>query len=200
MGASVVAVVVLAGCGGDDANGNAANGSSSAAPSVIALSGSSGAAFNSVDIAFATDMIPHHRQAVEMAEIAEPRASSPAVKDLAVRIRIAQDPEIETMSGWLRHWGQAVPSASSRGDHGAHGGGGSGMMSEQEMQQFIASSGTNFDRTFLELMIRHHQGAIDMATTEQRQGVNRQAKQFAAKIAADQAAEIAEMQDLLVTL
>jgi uncharacterized protein (DUF305 family) len=191
---------VIAGCGGDDGNGDGASGSPSVAPSVVVPSGSPGAAFNSVDVAFASDMIPHHRQAVEMAEIAEPRAGSPAVKDLAVRIRTAQDPEIETLSGWLRDWSQPVPSASSRGDHGAHGSGASGMMSEQEMQQFIASSGKDFDRTFLELMIRHHQGAIDMAATEQRHGVNRQARELAAKIAADQAAEIEEMQDLLATL
>lgn len=66
--------------------------------------------FNDADVAFATDMIPHRRHAVEMAELAETRAESPEVKDLAMQIMSAQDPEIETMSGWLTAWGKPVPA------------------------------------------------------------------------------------------
>ena len=71
---------------------------------------------------------------------------------------------------------------------------------DQEMKDLMGASGTNFDRMFLQMMIRHHQGAISMANTEQQQGQDPQAKQLAAKIASDQAAEIREMQDQLTRL
>jgi len=131
-----------------------------------------------------------------MAQLAEQRASNAQVKQLATRIKQAQDPEIATMSGWLRQWGQPVPSPGM--DHGDHGG--PGMMSDQEMSDLESASGTDFDRMFLQMMIRHHQGAVEMANTEQQQGQNPQAKQLAAKIASDQTAEINEMQDLLTTI
>jgi uncharacterized protein (DUF305 family) len=104
------------------------------------------------------------------------------------------------MSGWLRQWGQPVPSPNA--GHGGHGNhtGMPGMMNDQEMDDLMAASGTNFDRMFLQMMIRHHQGAIEMANAEQQHGQDPRAKQLAAKIASDQAAEIKEMQDLLTRL
>lgn len=64
----------------------------------------------------------------------------------------------------------------------------------------MSASGTNFDSLFLQMMTRHHQGAVEMSTTEQQQGQNPEVKQLAAKIASDQTAEIKEMQDLLTKL
>ena len=66
--------------------------------------------FNATDVQFATDMIPHHRQAVDMAALADTHASSAEVKALAAKIRKAQEPEIATMSGWLTAWGEPVPT------------------------------------------------------------------------------------------
>ena len=64
---------------------------------------------NEADVTFALDMIPHHQQAIEMADLAESRAESQEVKDLATDIEAAQGPEIETLTGWLESWGEDVP-------------------------------------------------------------------------------------------
>jgi uncharacterized protein (DUF305 family) len=198
-GTALLAAVLLTGCGGTDHDGTDHDGSGGGAQPAGSASVPAGATFNTADVRFATDMIPHHQQAIEMARIAETRASNAQVKDLATRIKKAQDPEIATMSGWLRQWGQPVPSTTPGMGHGGHAGM-PGMMTEQEMKDLMAASGTGFDRMFLQMMIRHHQGAIEMANTEQQQGQDPQAKQLAAKIASDQAAEIKEMQDLLTKL
>ena len=108
-------LLTLTACGGEDDTPAASN-----------------AEFNDADLTFATDMIPHHQQAVEMAELAADRAKSPEVRQLAEDIEAAQGPEIETMTQWLRDWGQETPSGSM--DHGDMGHGDSqempGMMDE----------------------------------------------------------------------
>lgn len=107
---TVLAVGLLAGCeGNNDHNSSTGSHNGSATPTASAPANE---AFNAADVAFATDMIPHHQQALEMAQVAETRASNTQVKDIAGRIRQAQDPEIATMAGWLREWGQPVPSSS----------------------------------------------------------------------------------------
>ncbi len=146
---------------------------------------------NQADVAFAQDMVPHHEQAIEMSDMALMRARSPKVKDLAKRIKDAQGPEIATMKAWLSDWGQPV-----KAEHGGHGGG-QGMMSEAEIGQLRSASGTAFDRMFLQGMIRHHEGAVTMAKEEQAKGQFPEAKQLAARIVAQQQAEIAEMRGLL---
>lgn len=191
-GTALLATVLLAGCGG-----GADHGGTAAALSTTSASVPPSATFNSADVKFAKQMIPHHQQAIGMAQMAERRAGNAQVKELAARIEEAQAPEIATMSEWLRQWGQPVPSlGSGHGDHDDM----PGMMTDQQMQDLMAASGTNFDRMFLQMMIRHHQGAVEMANAEQQQGRDPGAKQLAAKIAADQTAEIKEMQDLLTTL
>jgi uncharacterized protein (DUF305 family) len=192
---TLLAVPVLAACGGGDHDSGNGGHTGSASP---VASVPADAAFNAADVAFATEMIPHHQQALEMAQIAETRATNPQVKTLAARIRQAQDPETATMSGWLSNWGQPVPSSSPGMGHGQHSGM-PGMMNDQEMKDLTAASGAGFDRMFLQMMIRHHQGAIEMATKEQ-QGQHPEVKKLAEKIAADQAAEVKEMQDLLTKL
>ena len=158
-------------------------------------SGSSESAsdFNEADVTFATDMIPHHRQAVEMATLAESRADSAEVKSLAKQIMEAQDPEIQTMSGWLSAWGEPVPEDMSGMDMSTSM---PGVMSSDEMDELMNSSGAAFDKMFLAMMIKHHNGAIDMAKTEQAEGQYPDAVALAQQIESAQAEEIATMQDL----
>jgi uncharacterized protein (DUF305 family) len=154
--------------------------------------------FNQADVTFAQEMIPHHQQAIEMAQLAQDRAADPEVKDLAARIEVAQDPEIQTMTGWLESWGKDVPSdGMDHGDGGMSGEDKPGMMTEEEMADLEAAGGAEFDQMFLTMMIEHHEGAIEMARTEQADGQNADAVALAEKIGADQAAEIATMEDLL---
>lgn len=150
---------------------------------------------------FAKKMIPHHRQAVAMAEMAFTRASSPQVKSLASRIEAAQAPEIETMTGWLKKWGEDVPSGSMGGMDDGSGGMGAGdspeMMSFQEMDKMSGANGAAFDQMWLQNMMAHHEGAVEMARTEQTDGEYAEATALAKQIEAEQTTEIAEMKKLL---
>ena len=131
-----------------------------------------------------------------MADLADTRASNVQVKDVATKIKAEQAPEIDTMTSWLSAWG--APATMSGMDHGGHDVGTMpGAMSSADMDRLAGLSGSEFDREFLTLMIAHHQGAIDMAKTEQAEGVNPDAKALATKIVQDQTAEIAQMQTLL---
>jgi uncharacterized protein (DUF305 family) len=108
---------------------------------------------------FAQMMVPHHQQAVEMAEIALAKTdASSQVRELATAIKQAQDPEIQTMTGWLQKWGAAAPTSGM-----AHGGMGSGMMTDADMDALKQASGETFDQKWVSMMISHHDGAITMA-------------------------------------
>jgi uncharacterized protein (DUF305 family) len=178
---------------------------------------------NAADLAFAQQMIVHHQGAIEMADLVPSRADSQQVKDLAARIKAAQGPEIDQMQGWLITWAAAMPSSSGTSssedtsgmDHGMSGMGKEGemtsggvttamsmpgMMSDADMQQLTAASGTEFDRLFLQQMIVHHQGALEMADTELAQGSSAAALALAQSIKTSQTAEITEMQQMLQTL
>lgn len=182
----VTAGLTLSACG-EDPDG-AATGSTS-----------SDSAFNDADVTFAREMIPHHEQAVEMAEMAQGRADSGEVLELAENIEEAQGPEIDTLEGWLEAWGEEVPSGAM--DHGDMGHGSddamAGMMDEDQMNDLMAASGSDWDRMFLEMMIEHHEGAVEMAQVEVEQGENPDAVSLAEKIISDQQAEIAQMRQLL---
>jgi len=162
--------------------------------------GSSAVVHNEADVAFAQGMIPHHEQAVQMADLALKQAGSPKVKDLASRIKGAQDPEISQMKGWLQDWNQPVAPAMGGGQTGMSGMQGMqmpGMMSDGEMDQLAKVGGAEFDKAFLQGMIRHHEGAVTMAKEEQAKGQFPEAKALASRIIDAQQAEITEMNGLL---
>jgi uncharacterized protein (DUF305 family) len=161
------------------------------------------ASFNATDVAFAQGMIPHHAQAVTMADMALDQSTDPDVTRLATAIKAAQAPEIEQMTGWLQDWGQPVPETSDGMDHSMDGMEGmmmSGMMSEADMQRLGEAEGTAFDRMWLELMIQHHEGAITMAEDELANGKAPEVEQLAQAIITAQQAEITEMETLLAAL
>lgn len=188
---AAVAALALAACGSgqDQAAGD---GHGSGHDSGKKPAKSAGAA----DVSFAQGMIPHHRQAVEMSELASSRAESAKVKSLSERISKAQEPEIEKMSGWLKSWGEKVP-APGRG-HSAHSGHSmAGMMTPEDMEKLKKLSGEKFDREFLQMMTAHHEGAVDMARTEESDGSYKPAKAMARDIRRSQTGEIKEMRELL---
>lgn len=162
---------------------------------------------NQADTTFAQMMLVHHQGAVEMADLAPSRAASSKVKDLAVKIKAEQTPEIAEMNGWLAAWmpasaptGMPMSSGAMQSMPGMDGGGSSampGMMSPAQMNQLKAAKGAAFDKMFLQMMITHHQGALTMAKTEKTSGQNTAALKLADSIIASQTAEIAVMQDLL---
>lgn len=176
--AVAIAAVVLAGC---------SNAPSSPPPGASAV-------HNAADVSFVQNMLPHHQQAISMSQLAASRATSPQVKALADRIDAEQGPEITRMQGMLGAWGAPV---TAPGTHDMGGMPGMGMMSEQDMGRLATASGPAFDRLYLQLMVRHHQGAIDMARTEQAQGQNPEATALANSIVSSQQSEIDEMNRLL---
>jgi len=176
---------LTAACGSDDDEGAVASDTTSA--------DASDASFNDADVTFAQSMIPHHEQAVEMATLAADRADSDEVKDLASRIEAAQDPEIETMTGWLEDWDEPVEGGDEMGGNLEM----SGMMSDEDMQSLEDTEGTEFDRLFLEMMGEHHRGAIEMAETELGAGEFPDSLELAQDIVDTQTAEVAEIEELL---
>ncbi len=215
--ASITTAVTLAACGSNGSSGSpdqnmpgmpgmtGMSSSSSTTTSPSSSANPAGGQHNAADVAFATGMIPHHGQAITMAEMAASQATNPQVKSLAAAIKTAQAPEIATMSGWLTGWGQPVPAATGGHDMSKMGtgpdmSGMGGMMSEQEMQQLSAATGAQFDRMWLQMMITHHQGAVTMATTELASGQSADAKQLAQQIIDTQQKEIATMTALLPTI
>ncbi|WP_210585170.1 DUF305 domain-containing protein [Streptomyces sp. GESEQ-35] len=197
-----VAALVLAACGSDSGGHDMGSMESDSSPTATASASASAEAgtHNGADVAFATEMIQHHRQAVEMADLADSRASSQEVKDLATKIKAAQDPEIKTMSGWLTSWGEEVPEDMSSAMPGMdHDMSSSmpGMMSSEDMDKLDKASGAEFDTMFLEMMVEHHEGAIEMARTEKADGKYGPATKLADDVITAQTAEIGQMNKML---
>ncbi|MGH3548724.1 MAG: DUF305 domain-containing protein [Pseudonocardiaceae bacterium] len=192
LAAAAVTGGLLAGCG------TTSTSPAGAPPAASSTTGTGQQQHNQADITFLQGMIPHHAQAIAMAQLAPTKAASPQVKDLADRIQAEQGPEIAQMSGLLRSWGAPVP-ATTEGMTGMQPGhaGMPGMMSDQQMQQLTATSGAAFDRMFLQMMIAHHQGAVTMSQTELTRGSNPAARHLAQQIITGQQAEISQMQTLL---
>jgi uncharacterized protein (DUF305 family) len=164
------------------------------------------AGFNADDVAFATDMIPHHQQAVEMSGLVPDRSVNPAVIKLAADISAAQGPEIETLKVFLVQWKEggsgddtndtndASPSPES---HGGHGMDMQGMVDEATMARLESLKGAEFDKLWLQSMIDHHRGAIEMANAEIANGANADAKNLAQQIVTAQQSEIGQMKQML---
>jgi uncharacterized protein (DUF305 family) len=200
--------LALAACGGN----SGAAGSATSASTSSSASSTVAAQHNAADVSFTQNMIVHHQGAIAMAELAATRASSQQVKDLAKKIEAAQTPEIDEMTSWLKTWGE--PATASGGmsgsmpgmDHGSMPSGSMGstgpmgMMTDEQMGQLKAATGREFDRMFLQMMITHHQGAIDMAKTEQANGSNPQAIALAKSIDTSQTAEVTQMNQMLQNL
>ena len=192
MAAFSALVVLMAACGAPHSSSPVSTG----APATSSSLGSVANVSDS-DVSFAQQMIPHHLQAVEMADLALTRETSPEVKKLAEQIKVAQGPEIEMMSMWLQSWGAPMEMSE---DHSGHDMGGmdmSGMMSDDDMQALADAQGAEFDRMWLEMMIAHHQGAISMAEQVQGSTSNAEVKTLAGAVITGQKVEIDTMQQLL---
>jgi len=148
---------------------------------------------NMSDVMFVQMMIPHHEQAVEMAELAPGAGASPEVQELAAEIAAAQGPEITQMEAMLDRWG-----VGQMMDHSGHQM--AGMVSDADMDRLRATSGASFDRLFLELMIAHHEGAIDMAQDPLANGEDPELRTLLEAIVEAQTAEIAQMQQMLAAM
>lgn len=157
-----------------------------------------GPGFTDADVKFMQGMIGHHEQALEMTELLSNRTTRDDMKMLARRITVSQQDEIRTMRGWLEAHHQDVPAPHAMHMHGAMLM--PGMLSEEEMARLSAAAGPEFDRLFLEGMIKHHEGAIVMVRELFASPGAAQTAEifgFASDVEADQLIEIRRMRGML---
>ena len=173
--AVTIAALVLAGCGGGED------------PAVTAPSGSeSTAGLADAEVAFLQSMLPHHKQATEMAQLASERSEREELRTFADKIIADQSAEIDQMTSLLEAAGEDVD-----GDQGM--GGGSEAMSDADMAELEAASGDEFDLMFLDMMTRHHEAAIEMAEKVLEEEPSPSVTTLASTIIEAQNAEIAQM-------
>ena len=147
------------------------------------------------DVMFSMMMVPHHLQAIEMADLAPTRSADPELLALARQIKAAQQPEVDTMTTWLASWG-AEPMMGHE-PSAPHGGGMNGMATADELRELGALEGEAFDRRWLELMVEHHEGAVDMAEDVIAAGRHAPTRALAVAIIEAQQTEIAQMKAML---
>ena len=147
---------------------------------------------NDADREYVSMMIAHHEQALAMTRFAPERAQNETVKGLADRIRYSQEPEI----GAMKQWQRTFNAIGTHGDHASM----PGMATQEQLNALGAARGKDFDRMFLELMIKHHEGAIKMATDVRGSGSNVQVEEMADDVVATQSDEINRMKKLLAEL
>lgn len=159
--------------------------------------------WNAADATYLTMMIPHHRQALDMADLAATRAEDPQVRAIARSIDSGQSREIIVMATWLVDHGYPEPTLDDveamTAMAGSPGGmsGMVGMLSAEQMADLAAAEGAAFDRLFLQGMIAHHRGALTMAEELLGSGEDVRVVEMATEVVASQAAEIRRMEDLL---
>jgi uncharacterized protein (DUF305 family) len=200
LGLGLVLAAGLTACGDD----------TDAAPTT----GTSATEHNDADVAFASDMIQHHAQALSMVDLTLDRPLDPEVQALAEDIRAAQAPEIETMADWLTSWGEEVPETMRDHVNSGHdmddmsdnmedmegmddGEEMPGMMTTEDMDALENASDEEFQDMWLEMMIEHHEGAIEMAETERAEGRFKEAVDLAEQVVEAQTEEIDTMKGLL---
>lgn len=158
--------------------------------------------YSEADVVFMQDMIPHHHQAIQMADLVADRTNLPELRDIAGRIDASQADEIEFMQGWLRERGEDVPEPTAHDAmHTTHQM--AGMATPAQMADLAAATGTDFDRLFLQLMIAHHEGAVTMVEHLLDQPASAYEPtlfEFTTDVTNDQNAEIERMNELLVGL
>jgi uncharacterized protein (DUF305 family) len=151
------------------------------------------------DIKFMQGMIGHHAQAIEMTALVPSRTQRDDIKMLGLRISLSQEDEIKMMRHWLESRGAPLPS-----EHAHHMPGGMmpGMLTPEEMARLAAAKGPEFDRLFLEGMIKHHEGALTMVKelfATAGAGQESDIFAFATDVEADQQMEIDRMAGMLRT-
>lgn len=181
------AVLLLSGCATGTDDGSMPGMDHGSSPST---------GIDDADVMFASMMIVHHEQAIEMSDIVLAASGiDPAVTELAQRIKAAQGPEIEQLEVWLDEWGVSSDDRDASGmDHG------DGMMSAGDLTALRNADGSEASRLFLEQMIMHHEGAVEMAQTQVDEGSDPEAVELAQTIIDAQTDEIQEMKDLLAAL
>ena len=186
------------GIGGMDQSASPMSQMPSASSDGASPSASAAAQFNDADVMFVQGMIPHHKQAVEMSStLLKKSGISADTTTLAKQIQAAQQPEITTMESWLQTWSKTLDDGMGGMNHGGMG---DGMATDAQMKAFDQTKGSAAEKMYLEMMTKHHQGAIMMAQSELKNGKSPDAIQLAKNIATSQQSELTTMKKLLAAL
>jgi uncharacterized protein (DUF305 family) len=164
-------------------------------PMAAAVTIPAGATYTEADVRFMQGMIAHHAQAIFMSRLAADRQASPRLLKLAGKIDQSQVAEIGLMQSWLAAHGQVVPDTSSWRHMQMPG-----MLTPAQLDTLGAARGADFDRTYLRLMIQHHEGALSMVDAlfaTPRAGQEVDISVFANDVQQVQTAEIGMMQQML---
>jgi uncharacterized protein (DUF305 family) len=175
---------------------------------VLGLGRDGAAVPGTVDVGFSRDMSRHHLQGVEIANLATDRSQDPAVRGLAFDIASTQNNQVGRMQGWLSLWGYSPTGGETMGWMGSdmpgmhHSGSPDGalmpgMATEDELANLRSLQGPAFDVEFLRLMIRHHQGGLEMARYAQAHGETDVVRTLAKSIADSQTGETQLMTGML---
>lgn len=191
--AVLAALVLLAGCGGRDAPSEVAGGPDE--PEAPLITGEP-AGFNEADIAFATDMVPHHAQAIDLARTATERSANPDVVRLAEQIVAVAQPELNILNVFLVQWKENPENGTGAAAAGAPEDL-PGTVDDATVARLGSLSGPEFDRLWLQSMIGQNRGAIEIANAEIADGVNVDAVSIARTIVAGQQAQIGKMTQIL---
>ncbi len=147
---------------------------------------------NAADVAFASEMLQHHAQALSMVDLTLDRPLDSAVQQLAEDVRAGQGPEIQTFSEWLTDWDEPVPETMRDHVNAGHG----DEHVPEELTALSEATDSEFQGLWLAMMIEHHEGAVEMARAEIDEGRFQQAVELAGDIVETQSAEIEVMQGL----
>jgi uncharacterized protein (DUF305 family) len=177
-----VVALALAGCGSSN---------DTAAPPAAAQGGD----HNEADVKFSLNMIPHHKQTIEIADMATKKGGSEKVKVVAAEILSAEEKEIQTMTAWLRGWNVPIPSAD---EHGGMDMDMPGMLTAKDIKSLDAVTGAEFDKIFLPMVAKHLQNGVAMAKDVLQTGKHAETRTMAGHIVENQEKQIADVQALIV--
>ena len=186
--AAAGAALILSACGSDTGTSAGPAGDMANMPG-MSQSPQGSATWNETDVAFAQMMIPDHEMVAEMGKLAEKKASSQELKTVAKELQEDQAQTIDTLKGWLQDWGKPASGNMAGMDM-------PGAMTAEDMDELSSMSGMEFDMMFAQMMIKHHEGYLEMARDEQAKGVSTEAKAMAADMLTKQQAQIEKLRGI----
>ena len=189
---ALLATVALAGCGSADP--------STARAVVTSSTAAAPDSFGAADILFVQMMIPHHQDAVTMAELARTRSQNPGIRGVAEQISSIQQPQIDTMISWVQAVGRPTAPPDFNTGHGVGEHAVPGTMTFTDLVRLRESSGARFDRKFLTVMIRHHRGTLRAAKAELAEVSSPEVKAIGQDMVAKQKAELKTLRQILAQL
>jgi uncharacterized protein (DUF305 family) len=187
--AAAGAALILSGCGTQSAGTAGQSGNTATMPGMTQSAAGTNTSFNNADVSFAQMMIPDHQMMAKMAELAQKKAASADLKTLAADMLQGQSKAVGTLQGWLKTWGK--PASGDMAGMTVPG-----AMTDNDMSMLKSMSGMKFDMMFAQMMVKHHQGSIQMAQDEQTKGASAEAKAMAATMVKTQQAQVEQLRKI----